>query len=70
MGFVSSPSISIKITINYRGKVVKKSPRTQQLNDVITMETLTDFIFLAAKSLQMVMAAMKLKDTHSLEGKL
>ena len=35
-----------------------------------TMETLTDFIFLAAKSLQMVMAAMKLKDSCSLEEKL
>ena len=35
-----------------------------------TMETMTDFIFLAPKSLQMVTAAMKLKDTCSLEEKL
>ena len=35
-----------------------------------TMETVTDFIFWAPKSLQMVTAAMKLKDTYSLEGKL
>ena len=35
-----------------------------------TMETVTDFIFLAPKSLQMVTAAMKLKDTSSLEEKL
>ena len=35
-----------------------------------TMEMLADFIFLAPKSLQMVIAAMKLKDTYSLEGKL
>ena len=35
-----------------------------------TMETVTDFIFWAPKSLQMVIAAMKLKDTYSLEGKL
>ena len=35
-----------------------------------TMETVTDFIFLAPKSLQMVTAAMKLKDTCSLEEKL
>ena len=35
-----------------------------------TMETVRDFIFLAPKSLQMVTAAMKLKDTYSLEGKL
>ena len=33
-------------------------------------ETVADFIFLGPKSLQMVIAAMKLKDTHSLEGKL
>ena len=34
------------------------------------METVTDFIFLAPKSLQIVTAAMKLKDAYSLEGKL
>ena len=33
-------------------------------------ETMTDFVFWAPKSLQMVTAAMKLKDTSSLEGKL
>ena len=35
-----------------------------------TMETVTDFIFWAPKSLQMVIAAMKLKDTYSLGEKL
>ena len=35
-----------------------------------TMETVTGFIFLGSKSLQMVTAAMKLKDAHSLEEKL
>ena len=35
-----------------------------------TMETVKEFIFLAPKSLQMVTAAMKLKDVYSLEGKL
>ena len=35
-----------------------------------TVETVSDFIFLAPKSLQMVIAAMKWKDAHSLEGKL
>ena len=35
-----------------------------------TMETVIDFIFWAPKSLQMVTAAMKLKDSYSLEGKL
>ena len=34
------------------------------------METVTDFIFLGSKSLQMVMAAMKLKDAYFLEKKL
>ena len=33
-------------------------------------ETVADFIFMGPKSLQMVIAAMKLKDTYSLEGKL
>ena len=35
-----------------------------------TVETVTDFIFWTPKSLQMVIAAMKLKDAYSLEGKL
>ena len=35
-----------------------------------TVETVSDFTFRAPKSLQMVIAAMKLKDTYSLEGKL
>ena len=35
-----------------------------------TVETVSDFIFVAPKSLQMVTAAMKLKDAYSLEGKL
>ena len=34
------------------------------------VETVSDFIFVAPKSLQMVIAAMKLKDAYSLEGKL
>ena len=37
---------------------------------VETVETVSDFIFGAPKSLQMVIAAMKLKDAYSLEGKL
>ena len=35
-----------------------------------TVETVSDFIFWAPKSLEMVIATMKLKDTYSLEGKL
>ena len=46
------------------------SPITSWQIDGETMETVTDFIWGAPKSLQMVTAAMKLKDTYSLEEKL
>ena len=46
------------------------SPITSWQIDGETMETVTDFIFGAPKSLQTVTAAMKLKDTRSLEEKL
>ena len=45
-------------------------PITSWQIDGETMETVTDFIFLGSKSLQMVTAAMKLKDACSLEEKL
>ena len=45
-------------------------PITSWEIDEETVETVSDFIFLAPKSLQMVTAAMKLKDSYSLEGKL
>ena len=45
-------------------------PITSWEIDGETVETVSDFIFWAPKSLQMVTAAMKLKDTYSLEGKL
>ena len=45
-------------------------PITSWQIDGETMETMTDFTFWASKSLQMVIAAMKLKDAYSLEGKL
>ena len=45
-------------------------PITSWEIDGETVETVLDFIFGAPKSLQMVAAAMKLKDTYSLEGKL
>ena len=45
-------------------------PITSWEIDGKTVETVTDFIFGAPKSLQMVIAAMKLKDAYSLEGKL
>ena len=45
-------------------------PITSWQIDGETMETVTDFIFRVTKSLQMVTAAMKLKDAYSLEEKL
>ena len=45
-------------------------PITLQQIDGETMETVADYFFWAPKSLQMVTAAMKLKDVYSLEGKL
>ena len=45
-------------------------PVTSWQTDGETVETVSDFIFGAPKSLQMVIAAMKLKDAYSLEGKL
>ena len=45
-------------------------PITSWEVDGETVETVSDFIFGAPKSLQMVIAAMKLKDAYSLEGKL
>ena len=53
-------------------KIMASGPitRTSWEIDGETVETVSDFIFLAPKSLQMVIAAMKLKDAYSLEGKL
>ena len=51
-------------------KIVASGPITSWQIDGETMETVTDFIFWAPKSLQMVPAAMKLKDASSLEEKL
>ena len=52
-------------------KILASSPITSWQIDGETVEIVSDFIFGGApKSLQMVTAAMKLKDTYSLEGKL
>ena len=51
-------------------KIMASGPITSWEIDGETVETVTDFIFLASKSPQMVTAAMKLKDTCSLEEKL
>ena len=51
-------------------KILASGPTTSWHIDGETMETVRDFILGAPKSLQMVIAAMKLKDTYSLEGNL
>ena len=51
-------------------KIIVSGPITSWQIDGETVETVTDFILGAPKSLQMVTAAMKLKDAYSLEGKL
>ena len=60
---------SLKLNIQ-KTKIMASGPITSQQIDGETMETVTDFIFWAPKSLQMVTAAMKLKDAYSLEEKL
>ena len=51
-------------------KIMAPGPITSWEIDGETVEIVSDFIFGAPKSLQMVIAAMKLKDTYSLEEKL
>ena len=51
-------------------KIMASGPITSWEIDGETVETVADFIFWAPKSLQMVIAAMKLKDVCSLEEKL
>ena len=53
-----------------KAKIMASGLITSWQVDGETVETVADFIFQAPKSLQMVTAAMKLKDTCSLEGKL
>ena len=64
-----SEKAGLKLNIQ-KTKIMASSPITSWQTDGETMETVTDFIFLAPKSLQMVSAAMKLKDACSLEEKL
>ena len=51
-------------------KIMASGPITSWEIDRETVETVSNFIFWAPKSLQMMTAAMKLKDAYSLEGKL
>ena len=64
-----SKKVGLKLSIQ-KTKIMASGPITSWQIDVETKETVTDFISLAPKSLQMVIAAMKLKDSYSLEGKL
>ena len=64
-----SEKSDLKLNIQ-KMKIMASGPITSWEIDGEMMETVTDFIFLAPKSLQMVTAAMKWKDTCSLEEKL
>ena len=64
-----SENIGLKLNIQNM-KIMASGPITSWQIDGETMETVLDFIFLGFKSLQIVTAAMKLKDAYSLEEKL
>ena len=64
-----SKKVGLKLNIQ-KTKTMASGPITLWQIDGETVETVAGFIFWAPKSLQMVTAAMKLKDTYSLEGKL
>ena len=61
--------VGLRLNIQ-KTKIMASGPITLWEIDGETVETVSDFILGAPKSLQMVTAAMKLKDTCSLEGKL
>ena len=64
-----SEKAGLKLNIQ-KTKIMASDLITSWQIDGETVETVSDFIFWVPKSLQMVTAAMKLKDTYSLEGKL
>ena len=64
-----SEKVGLKLNIQ-KTKMMESGPITSWEIDGETVETVSDFIFWAAKSLQMVTSAMKLKDAYSLEEKL
>ena len=66
---VESEKVGLKLNIQ-KTKIMACGPSTLWEIDGETVETVSDFILGAPKSLQMVTAAMKLKDAYSLEGKL
>ena len=64
-----SEKVGLKLNIQ-KTKIMASGPITSWHIDRETVETVTDFTFVAPNSLQMVTATMKLKDTSSLEEKL
>ena len=64
-----SKKAGLKFNIR-KAKIMASGPITSWQTDGETMERMTESIFLAPKSLQMLTAAMKLKDACSLEEKL
>ena len=64
-----SEKVGLQLNIQ-KMKIMASGPITLREIDGETVETVSDFIFWAPKSLQMVTAAMKLKDAYSLEGRL
>ena len=64
-----SEKVGLQLNIQ-KTKIMASGPIISWQIDGETVETVADFIFGAPKSLQMVIAAMKLKDAYSLEGKL
>ena len=66
---MESEKVGLKLNIQ-KTKIVASDPITSWEIDGETVETVTDFIFGAPKSLQIVTAALKLKDAYSLEEKL
>ena len=63
-----SEKVGLKLNIQ-KTKIMASGPITSWEIDRETVETVSDFIFLGSKSLQMVTAAMKLKDAYSLGEK-
>ena len=64
-----SEKVGLKLNIQ-KTKIMASGPITSWQIDGETVETVTDFTFWPLKPLLMVIAAVKLKDTYSLEGKL
>ena len=66
---VESEKVGLKLNIQ-KTKIMASGSITSWEIDGETVETVADFMFWAPKSLQMVIAAMQLKDAYSLDGKL